>query len=360
MYCCHMHQVLLENLPTYSMVHQSSVWSQNQSPLLANWSLKNNSIRPQKHRPRHQCQPPRPGRSLSPLPATQAPPPDQADLSLRCQPPRTRPPDKADLSLRCQPPRPRPPDKADLSLRCQPPRLRPDDKALSVASHPGPTLSNSQTSSSGLEAEEATELKVIANTPSLSESAQQSASNKRHTTKQPSLHENTPKVCETKCTIRSVSSNWEPPSITEFATKDFKTNEREQKAMSSFFHNALSYMLYKASVQETIPEKIGIYFQSFLEASFKPTTEQECSNVVYLDILNEYADNKDTILNTLALLQERLEIGTSVKYIFRSGGRWKNLQSLARSQSGVWRGVIPLPGDWHILKNYQEVMMKVF
>ena len=39
--------------------------------------------------------------------------------------------------------------------------------------------------------------------------------------------------------------------------------------------------------------------------------------MVYLDILNEYADNKDTSLNTLrlALLQERLEIGTSVTYL---------------------------------------------
>ena len=63
-------------------------------------------------------------------------------------------------------------------------------------------------------------------------------------------------------------------------------------------------MLYKISVQETTPEKTGKCFQSFLEVSSKTTTEQECSNVIYFDILDEYADNKDTVLNTLALLQE--------------------------------------------------------
>ena len=132
--------------------------------------------------------------------------------------------------------------------------------------------------------------------------------------------------------------------------------------MSSFFHNALSYMLYKASVQETIPEKTGICFQSFLEASFKPTTEQECSNVVYLDILNEYADNKDTILNTLALLQERLEIGTNVKYsgVVGDGKTYNHLHALKVEYGEELNWLIPLPGDWHILKNYQEVMVKVF
>ena len=132
--------------------------------------------------------------------------------------------------------------------------------------------------------------------------------------------------------------------------------------MSSFFHNALSYMLYKASVQETTPEKTGKCFQSFLEASFKPTTEQECSNVVYLDILNEYADNKDTILNTLALLQERLEIGTSVKYlgVVGDGKTYDHLHALKVEYGEELNWLIPLPGDWHILKNYQEVMMKVY
>lgn len=49
--------------------------------------------------------------------------------------------------------------------------------------------------------------------------------------------------------------------------------------------------------------------------SSKPNTETECSNVICLEILDEYADNKDTILNTLALLQEKLQIETTSNYL---------------------------------------------
>ena len=63
--------------------------------------------------------------------------------------------------------------------------------------------------------------------------------------------------------------------------------------------------------------------------------EQKCSNVIYLDIIDEYANNRDTILNTLALLQERLEIGKSVKYlgVVGDGKTYDHLHSL----KGVWR-----------------------
>ena len=132
--------------------------------------------------------------------------------------------------------------------------------------------------------------------------------------------------------------------------------------MSSLFCNSLSYLLYKISVQEATPEKTGKGFQSFLEISSNPTTEQECSNVVYLDILDEYADNKDTILNTLALLQERLEIGTSVTHlgVVGDGKTYDHLHALKVEYGEELNWLIPLPGDWHILKNYQEVIMKVY
>ena len=34
-------------------------------------------------------------------------------------------------------------------------------------------------------------------------------------------------------------------------------------------------------------------------------SQMEQSNVVYIDILDEYADNKDTILHTLSVLQDK-------------------------------------------------------
>ena len=70
------------------------------------------------------------------------------------------------------------------------------------------------------------------------------------------------------------------------------------------------------------------------------------SNVIYLDILDKYADNKETIINTLALLQERLEVGTKLKYlaVVGDGKTYDHLHAL-KVEYGQW--LIPLPGDWH-------------
>ena len=71
---------------------------------------------------------------------------------------------------------------------------------------------------------------------------------------------------------------------------------------------------------------------------------------------------KKTILNSLALLQEKLKIGTSVKYlgVVGDGKTYDHLHSLKVEYGEELNWLIPLPGDWHILKNYQEVIMKVY
>lgn len=127
--------------------------------------------------------------------------------------------------------------------------------------------------------------------------------------------------------------------------------------MDEFFKHAVSYVLYKISITS---EKTGKCFQSFLE--HLSTNQQECSNVVYLDILDEYTDNKDTILNSLALLQEKLGVGTSVLHlgVVGDGKTYDHLHSLKVEYGKELNWLIPLPGDWHILKNYQEVIMKVY
>ena len=125
--------------------------------------------------------------------------------------------------------------------------------------------------------------------------------------------------------------------MSTFTIEDFITNEREQ---DNLFEHALTYMLYKISVQENKVGKTGKSFKAFLEDSSKPTT-------------------KDTIINTL---QERLDIGSTCKYMgaIGDGKTYDHLHSLKVEYGEELNWLIPLPGDWHILKNFQEVIMKVY
>ena len=124
--------------------------------------------------------------------------------------------------------------------------------------------------------------------------------------------------------------------------------------MDNLFEHTLAYMLYKISVQENEAGKTG---KSFLEVSSKPTTKQECSNVIYLDTLDEYADNKDTIINTLALLQERLDIGSTCKYmgVIGDGKTYDHLHSLKVEYGEELNWLIPLTrGLAHTKKFHNE------
>jgi len=64
----------------------------------------------------------------------------------------------------------------------------------------------------------------------------------------------------------------------------------------------------------------------------------------------------------IALLQDKLEVGTKTKYlaVVGDGKTYDHLHALKVEYGQELKWLIPLPGDWHILKNYQEVLFKVY
>ena len=69
-------------------------------------------------------------------------------------------------------------------------------------------------------------------------------------------------------------------------------------------------------------------------------------------------------MNALSVLQDKLKVGTKVKFlgVVGDGKTYDHLHlhALKIEYGSDLDWLIPLPGDWHILKNYQEVIMKVY
>ena len=66
----------------------------------------------------------------------------------------------------------------------------------------------------------------------------------------------------------------------------------------------------------SLPNETGKTFQGFLEIiNTMDSSPTKQSNIVYIDILNEYSDNKDTILNVLSVLQDKLKVGTNANFL---------------------------------------------
>ena len=61
-------------------------------------------------------------------------------------------------------------------------------------------------------------------------------------------------------------------------------------------------------------------------------------------------------------MQDKLKVGTKVNFLGVVGDEktYDLLHTLKIEYGSDLNWLIPLPGDWHVFKNYQEVLMKVY
>ena len=86
------------------------------------------------------------------------------------------------------------------------------------------------------------------------------------------------------------------------------------------------------------------------------------SNYYYLDILDAIADNKDTLMSLLYDLYEQFIQKKGCQYLVVTGDAkvYEKFQSLKIEYTGELHWLVPYPGDWHMLKNYQLALMKPY
>ena len=95
-------------------------------------------------------------------------------------------------------------------------------------------------------------------------------------------------------------------------------------------------------------EIFGTGLKTFLSFSEIDTEKSEfCS----IEVLDETADSKATVLKTLNILHKKFQIGIKLQYQVVVGDR-KSYDHLIKSKSeygGSLSWVLPYPGDWPIL-----------
>ena len=89
-------------------------------------------------------------------------------------------------------------------------------------------------------------------------------------------------------------------------------------------------------------------------------THTEKSNVAYLKVMDAIADSKDTIMQVLHDLHEQFISHSGMKWLLVEGDAkvYEILQSLKIEYGDELSWMIPYPGDWHMLKNFQVPLMK--
>ena len=91
-----------------------------------------------------------------------------------------------------------------------------------------------------------------------------------------------------------------------------------------------------------------------------PSSEK--SNVVYLQVLDAKSDSKDTPMQVLHDLYQRFIQGQGKEWVVVAGDAkiYEVVQSLKYEHGEELKWLLPYPGDWHLLKNYQCALMKPY
>ncbi|CAG2218428.1 unnamed protein product [Mytilus edulis] len=195
-------------------------------------------------------------------------------------------------------------------------------------------------------------------------SGQASVKYRRRTTKLPHYAIHNSKICTDlvddmiKDSAACLSKNVEKVS---FDLIDFESTVPEKRAADSvstvlfeFCYNNLlslngSNNLGKTNLQTFISEK-------------NSNIPVETANVKYHSLLNEQADSKETLKTILDTLHQDFKIGRELKHlvVVGDGKTYDLLVKLKLELKDDLSWLLPFPGDWHILKNYQRMIMKLY
>ena len=98
----------------------------------------------------------------------------------------------------------------------------------------------------------------------------------------------------------------------------------------------------------------------FLHCVRKQCNDKEESKVIFCDILSEKADSKPTLLKVIDKLHKIFVCQLNHKFVIVVGDAktYSLLVAITREYGEELNWLLPYPGDWHILLNYQKVVMK--
>jgi hypothetical protein len=149
-----------------------------------------------------------------------------------------------------------------------------------------------------------------------------------------------------------------PNKNVPFCISDFEPRESEIEQVTFLRNSLFTYCVGKFITSETEHSLPGI--QASMAGQHDPTTEK--AHVIYLSILDENADSKETIQLVLDQLYTTMGIGTLIKHLLvvGDGKTYDHLIKLKEQYGSALSWLLPYPGDWHILKNYQGILMKLF
>ena len=143
----------------------------------------------------------------------------------------------------------------------------------------------------------------------------------------------------------------------------FKPSCAEELATAGLLSRLFIYVLERYTIIQremdinlpTLKCKLAAEDQSYIGSRGK-------SNFAFIEIYNDKADCTSTIKKVLHELHDTFKVSKHVNHLFVVGDlkTYEYVMKAKSDQGKAMDWVIPYIGDWHVLKNLQSVIMKIF
>ena len=162
-----------------------------------------------------------------------------------------------------------------------------------------------------------------------------------------------------KCTPSQTRLCVQPNEERSLTIADFKLSAIESNAIKGLKDMSIDYILQK---EAAFLHKVTLVdLQTYFSLS-QDIQSPECSNIIYYTVLDQKCDDKETLLKVISDLHKEYILTGKKTYVFVEGDQvtYERLQSIKREYGNDLKWLLPFPGDWHFLKNYQEVLLKIY
>ena len=140
---------------------------------------------------------------------------------------------------------------------------------------------------------------------------------------------------------------------------DFNLNTSEKQSM-----NLLQGDLFKCMVLKHVAHNSHHLpnLQSLINCVRKQSSSSEESKVVYVQISSERADSRPSLIALLGRMYTTFVVEQKQNWLLVVGDAktYDIIKSIRMEYGDQMKWLIPWPGDWHILLNYQKAVMKVY
>ena len=141
---------------------------------------------------------------------------------------------------------------------------------------------------------------------------------------------------------------------------DFEESNDEEKEHQILSSKIFTYIMLKYTNHYHID--YTNYVLSDMRQFFDNEDDEKVqpSKVYYMELINENPDSDDTMCLVAEDLLEKFKQHNGWVVLVGDGKTYQHLQNIKRQYGKAFENLIVFPGDWHTLKNYQPILIKVY